>query len=241
MTALCANMELKRPTAQSFIELLETTHLIYRLPPLGYGKDILRGRFKIYLADAAIAPAVMLKGKSILEDPAALGVATETAVFKHLFAHYYAQNVRFSYWRGKKDREVDLVAEIAGEIIPFEVKYRAQHTGLRDLQGLLELCQNKSVDRAYVVTKALDDFGPLQGLPTTNARVMRIPAPCFATGWANLNSIPVSDTRTDYQIPRTQQVPAPTNDADGYPGMNAQEPRLTLKWAAAIISGFVVI
>ncbi len=190
MTALCANMELKRPTAQSFIELLETTHLIYRLPPLGYGKDILRGRFKIYLADAAIAPAVMLKGKSILEDPAALGVATETAVFKHLFAHYYAQNVRFSYWRGKKDREVDLVAEIAGEIIPFEVKYRAQHTGLRDLQGLLELCQNKSVDRAYVVTKALDDFGPLQGLPATNARVMRIPAPllCYWMGELELNS-----------------------------------------------------
>jgi hypothetical protein len=28
----------------------------------------------------------MLKGKSILEDPAALGVATETAVLKHLYS-----------------------------------------------------------------------------------------------------------------------------------------------------------
>jgi predicted AAA+ superfamily ATPase len=79
MVDLCANLEVKRPTAQSFIELLEATHLIYRLPPFGYGKDVLRARFKIYLADAAIAPAVMLKGKAILEDPAALGVATETA------------------------------------------------------------------------------------------------------------------------------------------------------------------
>lgn len=34
----------------------------------------------------------MLKGKAILEDAAALGVATETAVFKHLFARYHAQN-----------------------------------------------------------------------------------------------------------------------------------------------------
>lgn len=90
-------LEVKRPTAQNFIELLEATHLIYRLPPFGYGKDVLRARFKIYLADAAIAPAVMLKGKAILEDAAALGVATESAVFKHLFARYYAQNVRFTY------------------------------------------------------------------------------------------------------------------------------------------------
>ena len=58
------------------------------MPPFGYGKDVLRARFKIYLADAAIAPAVMLKGKAILEDPTALGVATETAVFKHLFARW---------------------------------------------------------------------------------------------------------------------------------------------------------
>lgn len=188
MSDLCANLEVKRPTAQNFIELLQTAHLIYRLPPYGYGKDVLRARFKIYLADAAIAPAVMLKGKAILEDPAALGVATETAVFKHLFARYYAQNVRFTYWRGKKDREVDLVAEVGGQLIPFEVKYRAQHTGLRDLKGLLELCQQKSIGRGYVVTKSLDDFGAIKELPDTDARIMRIPAPllCYWMGASEL-------------------------------------------------------
>lgn len=187
MVDLCANLEVKRPTAQSFIELLEATHLIYRLPPYGYGKDVLRARFKIYLADAAIAPAVMLKGKAILEDPAALGVATETAVFKHLFARYYAQALRFSYWRGKKDREVDLIAEVDGQIIPFEVKYRAQHTGARELKGLIELIEQKNVSRAYVVTKSLDDFGVLGGLTSgakAETRVMRVPAPllCYWMG-----------------------------------------------------------
>jgi len=188
MTNLCANLYVNRLTAQHFIELLEATHLIYRLPPFGYGKDVLRARFKIYLADAAIAPAVMLKGKTLLEDPAALGIATETAVFKHLFARYYAQNVRFTYWRGKQNREIDLVAEINGEIIPFEVKYRAQHTGMRELKGLRELCQQKNVARAYVVTKALDDFGLLAGVPPEGdsppAQIMRIPAAllCFWMG-----------------------------------------------------------
>jgi uncharacterized protein len=195
MVDLCANLEVKRPTAQNFIELLEATHLIYRLPPFGYGKDVLRGRFKVYLADAAIGPAVMLKGKTLLEDATALGVATETAVFKHLFARYYSRNVRFSYWRGKKDREVDLVAEVGGEIIPFEVKYRAQHTGVRDLKGLVELCEQKHIARGYVVTKSLDDFGILSGLPPPAApdqpptRIMRIPAPllCYWMGATELN------------------------------------------------------
>ncbi|MFZ5499270.1 MAG: ATP-binding protein [Pseudomonadota bacterium] len=190
MVDLCANLEVKRPTAQHFIELLEATHLIYRLPPFGYGKDVLRARFKIYLADAALAPAVMLKGKSILEDAAALGVATETAVFKHLFARYYPQNVRFAYWRGRKDHEVDLVAEVGGQIIPFEVKYRVQHTGLRDLKGLLELCRQKAIVRGYVVTKALDDFGEMADLPDTAARIMRVPAPllCYWMGATELST-----------------------------------------------------
>lgn len=187
MVDLCANLEVKRPTAQNFIELLEATHLIYRLAPFGYGKDVLRARFKIYLADAAIAPAVMLKGKAILEDASALGVATETAVFKHLFARYYSQNVRFSYWRGKRDHEVDLVAEVAGELIPFEVKYRAQHTGARELKGLVELCQSKRIERGYVVTKSLDDFGLMQGL-AAGTQVMRVPAPllCYWMGATEL-------------------------------------------------------
>jgi uncharacterized protein len=200
MANLCANLEVKRPTAQSFIELLEATHLIYRLPPYGYGKDVLRARFKIYLADAAIAPAVMLKGKSLLEDAAALGVATETAVFKHLFARYYAQNVRFSYWRGKKDHEVDLVADICGELTPFEMKYRAQHTGARELKGLIELCQAKRIARGYVVTKALDDFGLMQNLPklaqsdSANAsQIMRVPAPLLCY-WMGAAELPIEST-----------------------------------------------
>jgi uncharacterized protein len=187
MSDLCSNLGVKRQTAQNFIELLEACHLIYRLPPFGYGKDVLRGRFKVYLADAAIAPAVMLKGKAMMDDPTALGVATETAVFKHLFARFYSQNVRFTYWHGKLGREVDLVAQIGDQIIPFEVKYRTQHTSLKELKGLVELCQEKSIKRAYVVTKSLDDFGQMQiekSKAVISTEIMKIPAPlvCFWMG-----------------------------------------------------------
>lgn len=191
MSDLCSNLEVKRPTAQNFIHLLEATHLIYRLPPFGYGKDILRAKYKIYLADAAIAPAVLLKGKSMINEPELLGVATETAVFKHLFARYYSQNVRFSYWRGHKDHEVDLVAESGDQIIPFEVKYRSQHTHPKALKGLFELCQKKSISHGYAVTKSLDDFGMMKNLPNTNTKMMQIPASllCFWMGKSELKQM----------------------------------------------------
>ena len=64
--------------------------------------------------------------------------------------------MRFTFWRGRKGREVDLVAEVGDRILPFEVKCRAQPTGQRELKGLLELCQrNKSIDRGYQNTGRL--------------------------------------------------------------------------------------
>ena len=54
---------------------------------------------KLYLADPAIAPAVMLRDKAMISDAQLLGVATEAAIFKHIFARYYPKNVKFSYWR----------------------------------------------------------------------------------------------------------------------------------------------
>jgi len=111
-----------------------------------------------------MAPAVMMRGKPMLQDPAALGVATETAVLKHLFARYYRASVSFSYWQDKQRREVDLVADTGRELVPFEVKYRSTHTGVGDLKGLLELCRSRSLERGYVVTRALDD----PEVPSTN-------------------------------------------------------------------------
>ena len=158
MPQLCNNLDLKKPTVNNFLALLEAAHLIYKLPPYGYGKEILRARYKIYLADAAIAGSVLLKGKGLLEDRTRLGAAVETAFFKHVFSHYYQISVGFSYWRGKKDYEVDIVAEVGGKLIPFEVKYSESSVKVESLKGLRMLCDQKQISRAYVITREMADF-----------------------------------------------------------------------------------
>lgn len=191
MQALCRDLELKKPTVNNFINLLESTHLIYKLPPFGYGKEILRARYQIYLADAAISPSVLLKGTSLLEDPNGMGVAVETAFFKHVFARYHAHSVGFSYWRGKNNREVDIVAETGGRLIPFEVKYRSQNTGAGDLKGLAGFCEERKVPRGYVITKEMQDFnilplgrGAESGNGGVSVRIAKVPAPlaCYWLG-----------------------------------------------------------
>jgi predicted AAA+ superfamily ATPase len=181
---LCSNLGLQRPTVQHFIDLLETTHLIYRLRPFGYGKEILKSRFKTYLADPAISSAVLLKGTDILDNPQALGVATETAVFKHLFVRYCRQNVQFSYWQNNNKQEVDLIAETNNQKIPFEIKYRANKTGLQELKGLIEFCNKEESKYAYVITKSIKDFGLIEDNTLIKTKIMKIPAAllCYWSG-----------------------------------------------------------
>lgn len=177
METLSGSLGVKKPTAKKFIELLEATHLIYRLPRFGYGKEVLRGRDKIYLADAAIAPAVFLKGKSFLENPSALGYAVETTAFKHLYAHY-PNTARFTYWLGKNRHEIDVIAEQEGKYIPFEIKQETK-ADIRGCRGLLEFCLEKNIELAYIVTKSLSEFGLLEQSFAPNTKIMKIPAPLF--------------------------------------------------------------
>ncbi len=195
MQILCKNLEVKKPTVTNFIALLEATHLIYRLLPFGYGKEILRAKAKVYLADAAIAPSVLLKGKGLLEDADALGQAVETAFFKHVFTRYYQQSIAFSYWRGgKKDQEVDIIADVGGRLVPFEVKYRGNNVGSGELKGLIEFCKERKVKRAYVITKDAADFGVLP-LGGGEIEALKIPAPlaCYWLGRSELEAPDLQD------------------------------------------------
>ncbi|MFL6291703.1 MAG: DUF4143 domain-containing protein [Thermoanaerobaculia bacterium] len=49
-----------------------------------------------------------------------MGAAAETAFFKHIFARYYQTGVSFTYWRGRKSLEVDILAEVQLRLVALE-------------------------------------------------------------------------------------------------------------------------
>lgn len=167
-------LEMNRTKINNFLALLESAHLIYRLHPYGYGKHVLKGQHKVYLADGAISGSVLLRGASLLQDSARLGIAVETAFFKHIFTKLYYSNVSFSYWRDSKTQlEVDIVADVSGALVPFEVKYQQTIQG-SELKGIRKFCEEHDVPRAYVVTRELSDFRVVNN--STGTDFLQIPA-----------------------------------------------------------------
>jgi hypothetical protein len=85
---------------------------------------------------------------------------------------------------------VDFVAQTQGRTIPFEVKYRHQHTGAGELKGIHNFCIQKKIPQGYVITREMNDFSVLAlDDASTGPALLKIPAPlaCFWLGQSELH------------------------------------------------------
>lgn len=167
-------------TIDSYIEALEMSNLIYLAKPMDVGrKGSLKGKPKIFIADAAIRNAVLMID-DVLSEEQELGVMMETAVYKHLVSFYQGTMAQLGYFRKAKDnqKEVDVVIELPRRKILCEVKYRNNsHIPVTD--AIVELCRDEKskVTDAFLITKQLDDFGFTKHETVTP--VLRVPAIAF--------------------------------------------------------------
>lgn len=167
-------------TIESYLNALEMSNLIYISRPVGIGsKAALKGKPKIFIADAAIRNAVLMTD-DILSDEKELGIMVETAVYKHLVSFYQNRPVHLGYYRKLKEnqKEVDVVIKLPREKILCEVKYRNQsHIPVSD--AIVELCNDDkaNVSHAFLITKRLDDFGKTRH--DTKVPIFRLPAVVF--------------------------------------------------------------
>ena len=168
-STLTENLGTSKSGIQNYLELLKSTYLIHTLRQFGYGKQVLRSQLKVYLSDPAIASSVLVRGQSVLEDPEKMGLLVESACFKHLLD----SGGQLSFWRGKKNQEVDLVFQRGEQVIPFEVKFRSQHTTRKAIPGMLEFLRQKKLQRGVVFTRQPSDFS-LEHVD--DLTILRIPA-----------------------------------------------------------------
>lgn len=167
-------------TLESYIEALEMSNLIYRAKPVDVGsKGALKGKPKIFIADAAIRNAVLMID-DVLTDEKELGAMVETAVYKHIVTFFEGTTAQLGYFRKAKDnqKEVDVVIELPREKILCEVKYR-NNSHIAATDAIVELCKDEKakVTSAFLITKQLDDVGFAKH--ETATPIMRIPAIAF--------------------------------------------------------------
>ncbi|MDE7198483.1 MAG: ATP-binding protein [Lachnospiraceae bacterium] len=167
-------------TIDSYIEALEMSNLIYLSKPMNVGsKGALKGKPKIFIADAAIRNAVLMID-DVLSEEKELGAMVETAVYKHIVSFYQGSPAQLGYFRNAKDnqKEVDVVVELPRQKILCEVKYR-NHSHIPSSDAIVELCRDEKakVTHAFLITKQLDDFGITSH--ETLTPILRVPAIVF--------------------------------------------------------------
>lgn len=124
---LARDAHLTQPTAHRYVNLLETTHLLQRLPPFAASrtKRLVKSP-KVHWADPGLA--IYLGGYFDSESLAAareLGGFFESFVLHHLqvLADLLAPRARVYYWRTTPGKELDVVLEQGRRLLAFEIKY----------------------------------------------------------------------------------------------------------------------
>lgn len=167
-------------TIEGYLEALEMSNLIYISKPMDVGsKGALKGKPKIYVADAAIRNAVLMI-EDVLSDEKELGAMIETCVYKHIVSFYQGSTAQIGYFRKAKDnqKEVDVVIELPREKILCEVKYR-NNSHIPATDAIVELCSDEKskVTHAFLITKSMEDYGITKH--ETAVPIMRVPAIAF--------------------------------------------------------------
>ncbi len=175
--AICKELGVNRTTLEKYIRYLESANLIYISELINMSsKQVLKSQNKIYISDAAIRNAVLMKD-DITDNPTELGIVAETAVYKHVKAFSYNGAANVGYFRGDdKNKEIDIVVKYHQTFDPImiEVKYRE---GAKISEKDLIVEYSKPSLPNLVITKKIDDFGLFKY--ENGKEIYKIPAPVF--------------------------------------------------------------
>lgn len=155
------------PTVQHYLEILEATFMVRRLPPLSanLGKRLVKSP-KVYLRDSGLLHALL--GIRTLDDllgHPVVGHSWEGWVLEQL-AQLSAPHWQLFFYRTAVGAEIDVVAESGSRRIGFEIKFSSTPAVSR---GFWTAMEDLAIERAYVIAPVTASY------PLT-AKVEVIPA-----------------------------------------------------------------
>ncbi|MBI1748703.1 MAG: ATP-binding protein [Acidobacteria bacterium] len=138
-TEMARDAKLSQPTVHRYLNLLEATHLMQRVPAFvtSHSTRLIKSP-KLHWADPALA--IFLSGYHDVESLSRareLGAYFETLIYQHLLALSQLQTPRprIFYWRTPRGVEVDFVVEQGRRVLAVEVKMSTQ-ARFADADGL---------------------------------------------------------------------------------------------------------
>jgi predicted AAA+ superfamily ATPase len=140
-TEMARDLSLKQPTVHRYLNLLEASYLLVRLPAYSVNrtKRLLKSP-KLYWGDVGLA--MHLSG---MTEPT--GAYLENIILLDLLVWQCGrlQNTEILYWRTTTGEEVDFVIETKGKVLPIEIK-STNRPSIRDAVNLIAFQREYGAD-----------------------------------------------------------------------------------------------
>jgi predicted AAA+ superfamily ATPase len=135
---LATQLQMARPTVERYLDLLEETYVIFRLPAFSTNprKEIARSK-KVFFWDTGIRNA-LLNTFSTGEFRPDIGVLWENWVIAEAAKHNLLRGgpSDLFFWRSRARAEVDLICKTGDEVQAFEIKWQARRPPTRAFTAL---------------------------------------------------------------------------------------------------------
>lgn len=146
---LASGFGVSAPTVQHYLDILEATYMLRRLPPLqaNLGKRLVKSP-KVYLRDSGLLHALL--GIGSLNDLAGhpiVGASWEGWVLEQI-AQLIGAQWQLSFYRTASGAEIDIVAERGKRKIGFEIKFSSAPAPSK---GFWLSMEDLKLERAFIV------------------------------------------------------------------------------------------
>lgn len=126
LTTLGNAIGINHKTAQSWISILEAGFIIHKLPPhfTNFNKVLVK-RPKIYFYDTGLVCSLIgIHDETQLANHPLRGAIFETMIVSELLKQRFNKGEisNLYYWRDKTGKEIDIIIDNAGKLIPLEIK-----------------------------------------------------------------------------------------------------------------------
>lgn len=154
-------------TAQSWLSVLESTYVIYRLQPFynNYKKRIVKAP-KLYFYDTGLACALLnIKKKDEFQLSHFRGALVENFIITEMVKNNINQNTgcQYFYWRDNNGVEVDLVQLNGNDILPMEIKSAQTYTRAFG-QNLKKFMSYSKVSAGRIIYNGEQEFRGSDGI-----------------------------------------------------------------------------
>lgn len=146
---LAAGFGVSAPTIQHYLDILEATYMLRRLPPYkaNLGKRLVKSP-KVYLRDSGILHALLgITSVNDLAGHPVVGASWEGWVLEQI-AQLIGPQWQLSFYRTASGAEMDIVAERGKRKIGFEIKFSSAPTLTK---GFWSALADLKLDQTYVV------------------------------------------------------------------------------------------